>query len=60
LPLSDRYGALECEEPTTEDVGEGAAPSRGLPRTSHSAPCITTASAKKKRRVIVIGDSLLR
>jgi len=41
-------------------VGEGEAPSRGLPRTSQSAPRITTASAKKKRRVIVIGDSLLR
>jgi len=31
-----------------------------LPRTSQSAPRGTTASAKKKRRVIVIGDSLLR
>jgi len=41
-------------------VGKGEAPSRGLPRTSRSASSITTASAKKKRRVIVIGDSLLR
>jgi len=31
-----------------------------MPRTSHSAPRITTASARRKRRVIVIGDSLLR
>jgi len=31
-----------------------------LSRTSHSAPRTTTASAKKKSRVIVIGDSLLR
>ena len=31
-----------------------------LPRTSQTAPRITTASTKKKRRVIVIGDSLLR
>jgi len=58
LPLSNRYGALECEGPANEDVGEG--PSGGLPRTSQSAPHITTALAKKKRRVIVIGDSLLR
>jgi len=60
LPLSNRYGALECEGLATEDVGEGEAPSRGLPRTSQTAPRITTASTKKKRRVIVIGDSLLR
>jgi len=60
LPLSNRYGALECEGPATEDMGEGEAPSGGLPRTSQSAPRITTASAKKKRRVIVIGNSLLR
>jgi len=39
-------------------VGEG--PSRGLPRTSQSAPHIVTAPVKKKRRVIVIGDSLLK
>jgi len=41
-------------------VGEGEAPSRGLPRRGQTAPHVTTASAKKKRRVIVIGDSLLR
>jgi len=58
LPLSNRYGALECEGQTNEDVGEG--PSRGLPRTSQSAPCVMTAPAKKKRRVVVIGDSLLK
>jgi len=60
LLLSNRYGALECEGLATEDVGEGEDPSRGLPRTSQRAPRITTASTKKKRRVIVIGDSLLR
>jgi len=41
-----------------EDVGEG--PSRGLPGMSQSAPCIMTAPTKKKRRVIVTGDSLLK
>ena len=49
LPLSNRYGALECEGPATEDVGEGEAPSRGLPRTSQTVPRITTASSKKKK-----------
>jgi len=58
LPLRNRYGALESEGQANEDVGEG--PSGGLPRTSQSASCVTTASTKKKRRVIVIGDSLLR
>jgi len=60
LPLSNRYRALECEGLAKEDVGEGEAPSRGLPRTSQLAPRITLASAKKKRGVIVTGDSLLR
>jgi len=54
LPLSNRYGALECEGQANEDVGES--PSRGLPRMSQSAPHIMTAPVKKKRRVIVIGD----
>ena len=48
LPLSNRYGALECEGLPTEDVGEGEAPSKGLPRTSQTAPRITTGSTKKK------------
>jgi len=59
LPLSNRYGALKCEGLATEEVGVGEAPSGGLSRTSQTAPRITTVSAKKKRRVIVIGDSLL-
>jgi len=58
LPLSNRYGALECEAQANEDVGE--APSTGLPRMCQTAPRITTASAKKNRRVIVVGDFLLR
>jgi len=58
LPLSNRYGALGCEGQANEDADEG--PSRGLPRTSQSAPSIMTVPAKKKRRVIVIGDALLR
>jgi len=60
FPLSNRYGALECEGPATEDVGVGEGSSTELPRTSESAPRIMTALAKNKRWVIVIGDSLLR
>ncbi|KFW72624.1 hypothetical protein AS28_04863, partial [Pygoscelis adeliae] len=58
LPLQNRYGALELEGQANEDVDEG--PSGRLPRVRQSAPRIMTASAKKKRRVIVVGDSLLR
>jgi len=53
LPFSNRYGALECEGPATEEVGEG--PCRGLPRMSQAASCIMAAHVKKKRRVIVLG-----
>ena len=58
FPLYNRYGALELEGQVNENVSEG--PSRGLPRVSQSTPCLLTASVKKKRRVIVIGESLLR
>jgi len=58
LPLSNRYGALEWEGQANEDAGEG--PSRELPRTNRSAPRIMTAPVNKKRRVILIGDSLLK
>jgi len=46
LPLSNRYGALECEGLATEDVGKGL--SKGLPRMSQSTPRIMTAPVKKK------------
>jgi len=58
VALKQQIRAPECEGPANEDAGEG--PSGGLPRTSQSAPSIMTALAKKKRRVIVIDDSLLR
>jgi len=58
LPLSNRCGALECETQANEDAGEG--PSRGLPRKCQSALRIMNTLVKKKTRVIVIGNSLLR
>ncbi|KFQ60646.1 hypothetical protein N334_01172, partial [Pelecanus crispus] len=59
LPLHNRYGALEVEGQASGEGGEGEGPARGLPRANQSAPQITTALVKKKRRVIVVGDSLL-
>jgi len=56
--LHNRYEALEPEGQANDRVDEG--PRTRLPRARQSAPRITTASTKTKRRVIVIGDSLLR
>jgi len=58
VPLRNRYEALEPEGQAIGEADEG--PRTGLPRTRQSAPCIMSASTKKKRRIIVIGDSLLR
>jgi len=46
------------EGQANDEADEG--PRSGLSRTRQSAPSITTASTKKKRRVIVIGDSFLK
>jgi len=46
------------EGQANDKVDEG--PPMGLPRARQSDPHIMTASMKKKRRVIVIGDSLLK
>ncbi|KGL90143.1 hypothetical protein N301_00086, partial [Charadrius vociferus] len=58
LPLCNRYGALEIEGQMTED-GEDD-PSSESPRAIHSPPHLRISSTKKERRVIVVGDSLLR
>ncbi|PKU49565.1 death-associated protein 1 [Limosa lapponica baueri] len=58
LPLHNKYGALKVEGEEDEKVEE--TPSGGLPIASQSPPCIRTSTLKKKRRVIVIGDSLLK
>ncbi|KGL89130.1 hypothetical protein N301_03229, partial [Charadrius vociferus] len=58
LPLHNRYGALEIEDNATED-GEDD-PTSELPRASHSPPRLRTSSTKKGRKVIVVGDSLLK
>lgn len=56
--MHNRYEALETEKQEHENCGED--PSRGLSRVSQSTPRLKTASAKNKRRVIVIGDFLPR
>lgn len=58
MPLHNRFEALDLEE----EVGEEVVPS--LPTRSHRKRRLTsqlkTASDKKERRVIVIGNSLLK
>ena len=42
------------------DVGESASVQERLPKASQSAPCFATTSDRKKRRTVIIGDSLLK
>lgn len=58
VPLHNRFEALELEGEVSE-VAVGGPPLR-LPRMRQSAPYLETASAKKDRRAIVVGNSLLR
>lgn len=58
LPLNNRYEVLELQGQVNGDGGVDL--SSESPRACHSPPCLRTSSTKKKRRVIVVGDSLLR
>lgn len=58
MPLHNRFEALELEGEVNKTV-EGGPPVR-LPRVKRSTPRLTTASTRKDRRIVVIGDSLLR
>ena len=60
LTASHRYRALELEDQVNEDQVVDEALSREVPMLSWAAPHILTSSEKRKRRVIVIGNSLLR
>ena len=60
VPLYDRYEALDVEGQSMDDVDDGPSPPEVLPRSERPSPCITTTSTRKKRWVIVVGDSLLR
>ncbi|RMC22459.1 hypothetical protein DUI87_00773 [Hirundo rustica rustica] len=58
VPLQNRYEVLDLEG-QLDDLEENNLPSES---PSYDSPerCITTSNIKKKRRVIVVGDSLLR
>ena len=53
-----RYEALAVEDWSVDDVGVNPSAPEELWRTARPTPCITTTSKRKKRRVIVVGDSL--
>ncbi|XP_042671795.1 uncharacterized protein LOC122158835 [Centrocercus urophasianus] len=58
IPLCNRYETLKPEGVVTDDNVGALPPS--LPKVRRSAPRLKTASSKKERRVVVVGDSLLR
>ncbi|XP_042725317.1 uncharacterized protein LOC122178868 [Lagopus leucura] len=58
IPLCNRYETLKPEGEVTDDNVGALPPS--LPKVRRSAPRLKTASSKKERRVVVVGDSLLR
>lgn len=60
VTFSSRYGALDLEGQTTEEMWEDQSERVGPPETTPPAPCIKTSCVSGKRRAVVIGDSLLR
>lgn len=56
--LSNRFATLDIEGEVSEEAWEGS-PKR-LPRARQSTPCVETASARKERKVVVVGNSFLR
>ncbi|KFV63962.1 hypothetical protein N307_13186, partial [Dryobates pubescens] len=59
LPLNNNYEALQAEGTIPTSYNEEQ-PSREEPKAKRSLPAITNSSTKKRRRVIVVGVSLLR
>ena len=59
VPLHNRYEALQLEGLGAVEIGESPSVQERLPKASQSAPCFAT-SVRKKRKAVVIGDSLLR
>ncbi|XP_040974865.1 uncharacterized protein LOC121232493 [Aquila chrysaetos chrysaetos] len=60
VPRYNRYEALDVESQSMCDVDDGPSAPEVSPRSERSTPHITTTSIRKKRQVIVVGDSLLR
>lgn len=58
VPLCNRFEVLKLKGEISEDVVGG--PPLRLSRVRQSSPCLKTTSAKKDRRVVIIGDFWLR
>ena len=58
LPLSNRFHTLEIEGEVSGEVMEDLP--RRKPKARQSPPRLQTSSVRKERRVVVVGDSLLR
>ena len=60
VPLHNRCEALELEGLGDVDAGESPSMQERLPNASQSAPRFATTSDRKKRRAVIIRDSLLK
>ncbi|KAK4821699.1 hypothetical protein QYF61_027463 [Mycteria americana] len=60
VPLYNRYEALEVEGQSMEDGDDSPSTPDVSPRSEERTSRINTTSARKRRWVIVVGDSLLR
>ncbi|GAB0204581.1 hypothetical protein GRJ2_002923700 [Grus japonensis] len=60
VPLCNRYQALAVEGHLSEDMDDSQATPEVAPRPKRPMPRVVTTPTKKKRRVIVIGDSHLK
>ncbi|KAK4815696.1 hypothetical protein QYF61_006679 [Mycteria americana] len=60
VPLHNRYEALEVGGQAMEDGDDSPSTPEVSPRADERTSRINTTSTRKRRRVIVVGDSLLR
>lgn len=60
MPLHSRYGVLESQKQENENVDESLSGLDQLSRTGQFIPYVMTSLIKKKRMLVVIGDSLFR
>ncbi|GAB0179489.1 hypothetical protein GRJ2_000414200 [Grus japonensis] len=60
VPLCNRYQALAVEGHSSEDMDDSQATPEVAPRPKRPMPWVVTTPTKKKRRVTVVGDSLLK
>ncbi|KAJ7399311.1 hypothetical protein BTVI_116089 [Pitangus sulphuratus] len=56
----NRYEDMELEGQTSDELDKGPFGIEGFPKATPPVPHIMTSSVKRKRRVVVIGDSLLK